>query len=208
MREIGHNDSCPCGTYKKYTFLAGNLPRNSSNRFDAGFTYLGLLILLAIMGIVSAVALQVGVAVHRRVAEESLLNVGAEFSRALESYRRVTPAGQAEEPSTLQDLLRDPRFPGVVRHLRKLYHDPITGQQEWGIQRSEESKLIVGVFSLSGVQPIKVANFDIRFQDFVGKSSYQQWVFTSAQAGEGAGSPGGAGSIDPRTLTVVPAHTP
>ena len=166
--------------------LAENLPRNFSKRADAGFTYLGLLILLAIIGIISATALQVGVVMHRRAAEEALLDVGREFSRALESYRRATPAGEPDEPSALQDLLKDSRFPGTVRHLRKLYHDPITGQQEWGILRAEESKQIVGVFSLSEAKPIKIANFDLRLQDFAGKSSYQEWVFTSTQASSGS----------------------
>lgn len=191
MKKSDRNDPYPCGSGKKYKFLTGNLPQSFSKRPDAGFTYLGLLILLAILGIVSAAASQIGVVMHRRVSEETLLEVGREFSRALESYRRATPAGQPDEPPALQDLLKDPRFPGAVRHLRKLYHDPITGQQEWGILRSEESKHIVGVFSLSEAQPIKIANFDLRLQGFAGKSSYQQWVFTSSQAGATGNSPGG-----------------
>lgn len=174
---------------KHYTF-AGNSPRNLSKRTNEGFTYLGLLILLAIIGIVSATALQVGIVMHRRAAEEALLDVGREFSRALESYRRATPVGQSDEPSSLQDLLKDPRFPGAVRHLRKLYYDPITGRQEWGIQRSEDTERIAGVFSLSDAKPIKIANFDLRLQSFEGKSSYQDWIFTFQQAI----APGAAGS--------------
>jgi type II secretory pathway pseudopilin PulG len=208
MRKTGRNDPCPCGSGKKYKFLEENLPRHFSKRHDAGFTYLGLLILLAIIGIVSATALQVGVVMHRRAAEETLLNVGSEFSRALESYRRATPVGQPDEPSTLQDLLKDPRFPGVVRHLRKLYDDPITGQQEWGILRSEESKRVVGVFSLSDAKPIKIANFDLRLQEFAGKSSYQQWVFTGQQASVADGSGSGARLINPLDLMGEPEANP
>ncbi|MGA8148515.1 MAG: type II secretion system protein [Gallionellaceae bacterium] len=201
--QMGSRDGC---SGKKYEFPEENLARHFSMKPEAGFTYLGLLILLAIMGIVSAVAVQVGVVMHRRAAEEALLNVGSEFSRALESYRRATPAGQPDEPSTLQDLLRDPRFPGVVRHLRKLYYDPITGQQDWGIQREEESKQIVGVFSLSDAKPIKIANFDLRFKDFAGKSSYQEWVFTSTQAD--AGSSRGSTFISPLELMGEPQANP
>jgi len=197
MSKTGRNDPCPCGSGRKHKSLAGKLPRNFSKRHDAGFTYLGLLFLLAIIGIVSATALQVGAVMHRRAAEEALLDVGREFSQALESYRRVTPKGQPDEPSTLQDLLKDPRFPGVVRHLRKLYYDPVTGRQEWGIQRSEDMKGIAGVFSLSDAKPIKIGNFDLRLQGFTGKSSYQDWVFTSQQV---AGAPGGK-YINPMDLT-------
>lgn len=206
MKKTGRNNPCPCGSGKNYKFLEENLPQHFSKRPDAGFTYLGLLILLAIMGIVSVAAVQVGVVVHRRAAEEALLNVGSEFSRALESYKRATPAGQPDEPATLLDLLKDPRFPGVVRHLRKLYPDPITGQQEWGILREEESKQIVGVFSLSDAKPIKIANFDLRFKDFAGKSSYQEWVFTSTQAD--AGSARGTKFISPLELMGEPEANP
>jgi hypothetical protein len=116
------------------------------------------------------------------VVEESLLNVGSEFSLALDSYKRATPNGAPDEPSSLQDLLRDPRFPGVVRHLRKLYDDPVTNQPDWGLLRSEDSKGIIGIFSLSTEKPIKIANFDLKLQEFNGKFSYQEWVFTGNQA--------------------------
>lgn len=171
-----------------------------SKKANSGFTYLGLLILLAIIAIVSTVALQVGVVIHRRAAEETLLDVGREFSRALESYRRATPTGQPDEPATLQDLLKDPRFPGTVRHLRKLYDDPVSGQQGWGIQRSEDTERISGVFSLSEAKPIKIANFDLRHLEFAGKTSYQQWVFTSQQASAIPGSGGPAKLVNPLDL--------
>lgn len=186
--------------------LTRNLLRNACTKPAAGFTYLGLLILLAIMGIVSAAAVQMGVAVHRRTAEEALLDVGREFSRALESYRRATPSGVVNEPMTLKDLLKDPRLPGTVRHLRKLFNDPITGQQEWGLLRSEDTQRIVGVFSLSEARPIKIANFDLRLRRFEGKLSYQAWVFTAMQSGMAGGSDSVALLIDPRELVDDPEY--
>ena len=192
---------------------------------------MGLLILLAIMGIVAAAALKIGNVTHRRVAEEALLDVGREFSEALESYQRVTPVGQPDEPLNLQDLLKDTRFPWVVRHLRKMYNDPITGQAEWGLLRSELTKRIVGVYSLSEIKPVKIGNFDAFFQSFSNKTSYQQWVFSGALVGAaGNGNAGGNLLISPMSLsdaatvstyssksssqitlpadTVVPANTP
>lgn len=197
--------------------LAENLPRKFSKKRSAGFTYIGLLILLAIMGIVSAAAVQMGVVMHRRVAEDALLDVGREFSQALESYKRSTPAGQPDEPATLQDLLKDPRFPGKMRHLRKLFSDPITGQQEWGILRSEDTGRIAGVYSLSEATPIKIANFDLRLHGFEGKTSYQDWVFTRMQAVAGGwgsgkaanGAANGAGAlISPMDLGDQPDAEP
>jgi hypothetical protein len=152
---------------------------------------------------VAAAALKIGNITHRRVAEEALLDVGREFSEALESYQRVTPVGQPDEPLNLQDLLKDTRFPNVVRHLRKLYNDPITGQAEWGLLRSDLTKRIVGVYSLSDVKPVKIGNFDAFFQGFSNKTSYQQWVFSGALVGAAAnGEAAAVGSlISPMSLS-------
>jgi type II secretory pathway pseudopilin PulG len=144
---------------------------------SAGFTYLSLLILIAIIGIVTATTLQLGSALQRYAAEEELLEIGTEFRHALISYANATPAGQKRTPSSLQDLLKDPRYPNPRRHLRKLYIDPITGKEEWGIVELSEGSGILGVHSLSDKQPIKVGNFDVMFQDFEGKSSYREWKF-------------------------------
>jgi len=169
---------------------------------ERGFSYVGLLILLAIMGVVSAAALQLGKVTHRRVAEEALLDIGREISQALDSYRRATPPGQPDAPLELQDLLKDDRFPEPVRHQRKLYADPLTGKSEWGLLRAEDNLRIIGVFSLSEEKPVKVANFDLRFQDFAGKSSYSQWIFRALADSTGTGLPGvRKGPSSPRDLT-------
>ena len=144
---------------------------------SAGFTYLSLLILIAIIGIVTATTVQMGSALQRHAAEEELLEIGAEFRSALISYANATPPGQKRTPASLQDLLKDPRYPNARRHLRKLYIDPITGKDEWGVVELTEGSGISGVHSLSDKQPIKIANFDVMFQDFEGKSSYHDWKF-------------------------------
>jgi len=40
----------------------------------------------------------------------------------------------------LEELLEDPRFPNTVRHLRKPFADPMTGQAEWGLAKAPESR--------------------------------------------------------------------
>jgi type II secretory pathway pseudopilin PulG len=208
MKASIRNHSRPPAGKEIRTFLHKRARHGPDKRCASGFTYVGLLIVLAIMAAVSAAALQVGVAAHRREAEETLLDVGGEFSRALDSYNRMTAGGQIGAPATLQDLLEDRRFPGVVRHLRKLYYDPITGKQEWGILRSENTNLIIGVYSLSAAHPIKTGNFDSRFRDFAGKSSYREWVFTAYQADTNGAAPGSVNSIDPRSLMTQPTVSP
>ncbi|WP_217619306.1 type II secretion system protein, partial [Achromobacter sp. GbtcB20] len=99
---------------------------------DAGFTYVGLVIFVAILGLVGAATLKVDSLLRRVAAEQELLEIGAEYSEALRSYAAATPRGYPTAPPTMRELLKDPRFPGTRRHLRKIYVDPVTGRQEWG----------------------------------------------------------------------------
>lgn len=98
-----------------------------------GFTYVSVIILVAIIGLVAATTLRIGATMQRAQAERELLYIGEQFSDALKSYAGATPQGQPQQPPTLKELLRDPRFPGTRRHLRKIFIDPMTGKAEWGI---------------------------------------------------------------------------
>ena len=142
-----------------------------------GFTYLGLIILVAILGLVGAAGLKMGSLLQRQAAEQELLDIGAQFSDALYSYAAATPPGQPQQPPNLAALLRDPRFPQVRRHLRKLYADPITGRAEWGLLYQPGSNGIIGVHSLSPAAALKVGNFEARFAGFDGKARLSEWHF-------------------------------
>jgi type II secretory pathway pseudopilin PulG len=150
-----------------------------------GFTYLSLIVLLMIMGLVAAAALKMGSLMQRAAAEEELLEIGAQFSEALRSYAAATPEGQLKQPRTLQDLLKDPRFPNPRRHLRKIFVDPVTGKAEWGIVWLGDKVGVLGVYSLSNRRPLKVANFDIRFQNMDNRERISDWKFMIA-GGDGA----------------------
>ena len=167
-------------------------------RRQRGFTYLGLIIGVAILGLVGAAGLKMGSLLQRQAAEQELLDIGAQFVDALQSYAGATPAGQPQQPPTLAALLRDPRFPQVRRHLRKLYVDPITGRAEWGLLYQPGSQGIIGVHSLSSSAPLKVGNFDARFTGFEGRSRLSEWQFVAG------------GPVPPAGLLLVPedAATP
>lgn len=146
-------------------------------RRQRGFTYLGLIILVAILGLIGAAGLKMGSLLQRQAAEQELLDIGAQFSDALYSYAAATPPGQPQQPPTLAALLRDPRFPQVRRHLRKLFVDPVTGRAEWGLLYQPGSNGIIGVYSLSQAAPLKVGNFEARFAGFEGKAHFSEWRF-------------------------------
>ena len=63
---------------------------------QSGFTYLGLIILVAILGLVGAAGLKMGSLLQRQIAEQELLDIGAQFSDALYSYAAATPPGQPQ----------------------------------------------------------------------------------------------------------------
>lgn len=156
-----------------------------------GFTYLGLLILVAILGIVSVASVALGSIAQRRIAEEELLFVGAQFRAALKSYYEATPPGGDPYPSSLQVLLKDPRFPTVVRHLRQIYVDPLTGRDDWLLVKTPGGE-IMGVGSTSDRHPIKVDRFPPPFEAFAGKSHYSEWLFYYQMSPIAAARPSGA----------------
>jgi len=160
------------------TAAASRMPNGERLRAAGGFTYVGLIILVAMIGLVAATTVRVGVTLQRAQAERDLLHIGEQFSNALKSYADATPAGQPRQPATLKELLKDPRFPGIRRHLRKIFVDPMTGKAEWGILYLADNKGVLGIYSLSAAKPIKISNFPARFQAFNGKQKISEWVFT------------------------------
>jgi len=173
---------------------------------QSGFTYLGLVIFVAIIGLVGAATLKVGSLLQRAAAEEELLEVGAAFSAALDSYAAATPRGATPYPPSVKELLKDPRFPGVRRHLRKLFVDPITGKAEWGIVFLGDGEVgIVAFHSLSNAPPLKIANFDSRFRGLDNKEKISEWRFTASErslapaAGQVPAQPGVPGNTPPAT---------
>ncbi|MFK3738608.1 type II secretion system protein [Massilia sp. TN1-12] len=182
---------------------------------EAGFTYLGLIVTLAIIGLVGAATLKVEALLRRAAAEQELLETGAAFSAALKSYADATPRGQPTQPPSLKDLLKDPRFPGVRRHLRKMFVDPVTGKAEWGIVWANPGNEtgVLAVYSLSQAQPLKQANFDARFANLEGKEHLSEWKFaalgqTIAQPGQQGQQPGQQAGQQPGQPSLFPAPAP
>jgi type II secretory pathway pseudopilin PulG len=167
----------------------GRMPGDAQR--EGGFTYVGLIVLVAIIGLVGAATLKVDALLRRAAAEQELLEIGAAFSQALKSYAEATPRGQPTYPPTLQELLKDPRSPAIRRHLRKIFVDPITGKAEWGIVHAGNDTGVLAVYSLSNAKPLKVANFDARFANLENRERISDWKF--AALGQGVGQPGQPG---------------
>lgn len=145
-------------------------------RKQGGFTYLGLLFAVALAGIVLATTGVLWSTERQREKERELLAIGEEFRRAIGNYYERSPGTVKRYPAKLEDLTKDNRFLGMRRHLRQVYRDPVTGNADWALIPAPEGG-IMGVHSLSTVEPIKQGNFPPRFAEFEGKRSYADWRF-------------------------------
>lgn len=156
-----------------------------------GFTYIALLLLVAMMGVWLSATANVWHLRAQRDKEQELLSIGHEYRLALERYARSTVGAGRRLPLRLEDLVLDERSPEKRRHLRRIYIDPMTGEAKWGVVLQADGQ-IIGVHSLSKDEPIKKAGFGAKDTAFADKTSYSDWVFLAAvptAAPRGAGSP-------------------
>ena len=100
----------------------------------AGFTYLGVLLAVALIGLGTTAAAEVW---SKRASRERLARmdaIGAEYVAAIGAYRDGTPGIVVHSfPPTFAALVCDPRFVTVRRYLRREYPNPFTGKADWEI---------------------------------------------------------------------------
>jgi type II secretory pathway pseudopilin PulG len=157
--------------------IRGPVMRRAPHRRQcAGFTYLTALFVIAILAGGLALAGEVWQTSAVREKEAELLAVGNEYRKAIERYYL---SGTRQYPRNLSDLIQDPRQPGTVRYLRRLYPDPITGKDEWGLVKAPDGG-IAGVHSLSEAQPLKTGKFRVRDSGLEGATRYADWKFVYA----------------------------
>jgi len=147
-----------------------------TRRYVNGFTYLGLLLVMAVLGLTMAMAAELWQTVSQREKEKELIFIGHQFRLALKQYRD-SDDGDGTLPSRLEDLLRDVRLEDETRrYLRKIYVDPLTGTTNWGLVLDDDGG-IRGVYSLSTAVPLKTTGFAKEDALFANKQSYLDWKF-------------------------------
>ena len=170
---------------------------------SAGFTYIGLLAAVAIMGIFMMVVGEIWQSLQKREKESELLFIGNEYRRAIADYYTQTPGNTPRYVMKLEELLKDARYPVTRRYLRKLYKDPITGSAEWGLLKNTSGQ-IYGVYSLSNAESFKKEHFKKDDHDFEGRGSYAEWVFKYVPTQAAANAVLSAGASTQATPLATP----
>ena len=98
---------------------------------QAGFTYLWVLMAIAVLGVGLTAVSAVWVSAVQREQKEQFEWIGQQYVQAIGSYQQV---GQGVYPRNLEDLLEDRRV-GLRRHLRQVYPNPFTAKVDWEMVR-------------------------------------------------------------------------
>lgn len=157
--------------------MVGAAPSSPRRRQQRGFTYIALVLAIALHGAVMAAVGSVWHTAQKRERERELLFIGDQFRSAIRAYAQSGPGTRGQLPRTLDDLLLDPRFPGTRRHLRKIFVDPMTWKAEWGLVTTPDGRAILGVYSLSEEAPLKTGQFQPADRAFEGAERYSDWKF-------------------------------
>ena len=140
------------------TPMPSGRPAALSHGQQRGVTFIGLLVLIALFGLGAVGGGRILASTERAQKENELIYIGNQFRNAIQRYYQAGP-NAGTFPPTLEDLLLDKRSPVVVRHLRRIYTDPITGKATWGLVRAPNGG-IMGVYSLSEREPLKRTQFE------------------------------------------------
>ena len=125
----------------------------------AGFTYLAVLLLLALWSALVAGWAQRSQQAAQREQELELLFRGGQIAGAIAAWRAATPAPTTPPtaepddtsppvppapagPPDLQSLLDDRRGAVPRHHLRQLYADPFTGRPDWVLITNAQQQVL------------------------------------------------------------------
>lgn len=179
--------------------MTGKNPLNNQH----GIALVFVLVAVTLIGLLAGIAGSSWTTIVQRSKEQELLWRGGQIRKAIGSYYKTAHAGaKTSYPSSFEQLIKDPRFVGVKRHLRRHYLDPMTGD-DWALIK-EPGGRIRGVRSSSHQEPFKKDNFSTENEKFAGKSKYVEWEFVYLPEKKTSKKATGSGS----SSVPVPAPAP
>jgi len=176
-----------------------------------GFTYIGLMLMIVLIGIVLAATGVIWSAQRTREKETELLFIGDQFRKAIVTYHAHNLNVGDGFPKSFDELIQDPHQATVQRYLRKVYTDPFSGKPEWGLVKARSGG-IIGVYSLAPGIPRRQAGFPALYDAFTGADSYEKWRFvvaeTENQVAPPAASSDTTANVPVPVAAAVPASEP
>jgi type II secretory pathway pseudopilin PulG len=143
---------------------------------ERGAALLIVLIMVVVLGLAVGIAGSTWKSVAQRAREAELFWRGNQYRLAIKSYYEVKHGrGAGLFPQKLENLIKDPRFLGAERHIRRLYPDPMTGE-DWVLIKDKSGR-ITGVRSGSDLEPFRKDGFPEEYEKFEGAESYSSWEF-------------------------------
>jgi type II secretory pathway pseudopilin PulG len=195
--------------------LIGNGMPSPLIQNQRGVTLVVVLVIIVILGLSLGIAGSTWRTVVQQAKEKELLFRGDQYRRAIGSYYKMAHGGtKGAFPTRLEELLKDPRSLQTMRHIRKLYKDPMTGE-DWVLIRqggtvggtvtaSAGTGGIIGVRSSSDLEPFKKDGFSEVDEKFKDKEKYSEWEFVY----EPSASTTPPATKAPPGTAVPPATTP
>jgi len=117
---------------------------------DTGFTYVEVMITIAILTILAAVTIPVARTTIKRQRELELKAALREMRNAIDSYKKYVDAGQIQPegldsegyPPDLDKLVEGVTLQGTIdkkiKFLRRIPKDPMTSTYEWGLRSLQD----------------------------------------------------------------------
>lgn len=143
-----------------------------------GAVLLMVLVSVTLLGLMAGITGSSWKTIVQQSKEADLLWKGNQIRRAIGSYYHASSSQSAAPkvfPAELENLTEDQRFLEIKRHLRRLYTDPMTGE-DWEVIKGPSGR-IMGIRSSSDKVPFKQDNFLEENKSFAGQQSYHSWQF-------------------------------
>lgn len=157
------------------------LGRVQRRRSSAGYTFIGVLVLLTVCALGMAAAGPLWGDAVQRDRERELLRIGTMYATAIAEYRDMSPGSLKQLPESLDELVNDTRFIGTMRHLRRLYPDPLEPSRPWGLVKDTAGR-VMGVYSQSQEAPLAQGPQRIGSLTLAPAQHYADWKFTLISA--------------------------
>lgn len=175
--------------------MAANTAGGRAGPRQAGFSYMLVLLWVAVSGVGLATLGTMWATVRQHEDEAELLFIGHQYRQAIARYYQRGSGTVSRYPPSLDELLRDSRSPAIERHLRRPWPDPITGEP-WELIPAPGGG-IMGVRSSSSKRPLKMTNFDAADAAFENLGqlrgedvTYADWEFVHLPPGAAGGNRG------------------